>query len=184
MKARSTLEKARIINPIASDLWVESIRVEQRAGNTAMAKALLAKSLQTNSSSGELWSLAILMDPRPQRKSRSADALKKCENDAHVVCTIAKLFWSERKYDKARNWFNRAIQTQSTLGDTYCWFLKFEIMHGTESTRLDVISKCQEAEPKYGELWTGISKDVALSLKHLEIKDLVQLIASKLENDL
>ena len=57
-------------------------------------------------------------------------------------------------------------------------------MHGTESTRLDVISKCQEAEPKYGELWTGISKDVALSLKHLEIKDLVQLIASKLENDL
>jgi pre-mRNA-processing factor 6 len=47
------------------------------------------------------------MAPRPQRKSRCTDALKHCDNDPHVICAVAQLFWHDRKVDKARSWLNR-----------------------------------------------------------------------------
>ena len=30
------------------------------------------------------------MEPRPQRKSKSVDACKKCEDDAHVLLAVSK----------------------------------------------------------------------------------------------
>jgi len=30
------------------------------------------------------------MEPRPQRKSKSVDACKKCEHDAHVLLAVSK----------------------------------------------------------------------------------------------
>ncbi|KAJ3045896.1 hypothetical protein HDV00_006162 [Rhizophlyctis rosea] len=181
-QARATLEKARLLNPKVPELWCEAVRVEFRAGNTAMAKALLAKALQECPTSGLIWSEAILTDARPQRKSRSADALKKCENDALVVCTVARLFWAERKVDKARNWFSRAAKTNPDLGDTWGWWLKFEMQHGTEETRREVLRKCVQAEPRHGERWTAVSKDMRnVSLKTEEV---VKLVAAGLRNDL
>ncbi|KAJ3300496.1 hypothetical protein HK104_011001 [Borealophlyctis nickersoniae] len=182
IKARATLEKARIMNPKTAELWCEAVRVEARSGNAAMAKALLAKSLQECPSSGLLWSEAILMDPRPARKSRSADALKKCENDPLVVCTIARLFWAERKVDKARNWFNRAVKTNPDLGDSWAWWLKFEMMHGTEEQRAEVVTRCVAAEPRHGEKWTAVSKDVGSAGKGTE--EILKLVAAGLVNSL
>ena len=181
IKARAMLEKARVMNPKSPELWLEAIRVEVRGGNQPMARALLAKGLQECPSSGLLWSEAILMEPRPTRKSRSTDALKKCENDALVVMTIARLFWSERKIDKARNWFNRAIKTDPTLGDAWAWWLKFEMMHGTESSREDLLRKAVAAEPRYGERWIAVSKDVTNAARSLEEK--LKIVAAQMENN-
>lgn len=35
--------------------------------------------------------------PRPQRKSKSSEALKKVNDNAILIAAIAQLFWSERK---------------------------------------------------------------------------------------
>jgi pre-mRNA-processing factor 6 len=182
IKARATLEKARVLNQTEPDVWLESINVETRAGNTAMAKALLAKSLQTCPTSGKLWSQAIIMENRPQRKARSADALKKCENDAIVVMTIARLFWAERKIDKARNWFERASKTDPDVGDVWAWWLAFEKLHGTPAQRQVVVDGCVQAEPKHGEEWQKISKD--LSNVGKSAKQVLDIVAANLENNL
>ncbi|KAI8924767.1 hypothetical protein BC831DRAFT_513071 [Entophlyctis helioformis] len=118
VKARATLERARLLNPNAPELWCEAVRVEMRSNNQPMAKALLAKALQACPTSGQLWSQMIATEARPQRRARSVDALQKCENDPVVVTTVAQLFWAERKLDKARSWFNRAIKTNRDLDDT------------------------------------------------------------------
>jgi pre-mRNA-processing factor 6 len=39
----------------------------------------------------------------------AVDALKKCNDDPFVVAAVAGLFWHDRKVDKARSWFNRAV---------------------------------------------------------------------------
>lgn len=39
---------------------------------------------------GVLWAEAIFMEPRPQRKSKSVDALKRCEHDPYVLLTVSK----------------------------------------------------------------------------------------------
>lgn len=52
---------------------------------------------------------AIFMESGPLRKSKSVDALKKCENNPLVLLAVANLFFAERKIKKARSWFNRTV---------------------------------------------------------------------------
>lgn len=94
--------QARHRNPKTPELWLAAIRTEQRAGSTKAAEALLAKGLQDCPASGLLWGEAIAMAPRPQRRSKAADAMKRCDNDPHVVsnkytiatdCQIGSCLW-------------------------------------------------------------------------------------------
>ena len=45
IKARSLLEKARQYNPGTADLWLEAVRVENRAGLHNVAHSLMAKGM-------------------------------------------------------------------------------------------------------------------------------------------
>lgn len=131
IKARALLDKARLINPGSDALWAEAVGVEERAGAPQQAKAVLARGLQECPTSGTLWAMAIWAEPRPTRKTRSADALRKCSGDAQVICAVARLFWAERKVEKARQWFARACAADSDRGDCWAWWLRFEREHGT-----------------------------------------------------
>jgi pre-mRNA-processing factor 6 len=113
------------------------------------------------------------MEARPQRKSKSVDALKKCEHDPCVLMAVSKLFWSERCLDKAREWFNRIIKLETDIGDCWAAFYKFELLHGTDKQQNDVKQKCIGFEPRHGELWTRTAKDVTnWKLKTGEILEL------------
>ena len=131
IKARALLEKARLLNPANDMLWAEAVGVEERSGGAAQAKSMLARGLQECPTSGLLWSMSIWAEPRPMRKSRSVDALKKSADNPLIICTVARLFWAERKIEKARQWFGRAVATDPDLGDLWGWWLKFERQHGT-----------------------------------------------------
>ncbi len=157
IKARSVMDKARLRNIQNDRLWLESIRIESRAGLKDIAETLMAKgkycyylfhflniparskclhfvftALQECPASGILWSEAIFMESKAQRKTKSVDALRKCEHDAHVLLSVSKLFWCERKMSKCREWFNRTLKIDPDLGDAWAYFYKFEIVHGTE----------------------------------------------------
>ena len=50
----------------------------------------------------------------------------------HMLYLIIRLFWSDRKIDKARSWFTRTVKIDPDLGDAWAYFYKFETLHGTE----------------------------------------------------
>ncbi|KAJ3316028.1 hypothetical protein HDV04_000237 [Boothiomyces sp. JEL0838] len=182
VKARAILERARILNPKNADLWTEAVNVEQRAGNAAMAKVLLAKGIQECPSSGSLWCLSIVLENKPQRRARSQDAMRSCDNDPQVIVTIARLFWSERKNDKARNWFQRAVKINPDLGDSWAWWYKFECSHGTKEQQQEVIEKCTNESPHHGPEWQ-------IELKRLEnigkpTSEIIKIVSAKLKNNL
>uniref|UniRef100_A0A8V5GSZ5 Pre-mRNA-processing factor 6 n=1 Tax=Melopsittacus undulatus TaxID=13146 RepID=A0A8V5GSZ5_MELUD len=179
-RARAILEKSRLKNPKNPDLWLESVRLEYRAGLKNIANTLMAKALQECPNSGILWSEAIFLEARPQRKTKSVDALKKCEHDPHVLLAVAKLFWSERKITKAREWFHRTVKIDSDLGDAWAFFYKFELQHGTEEQQEEVRKRCENAEPRHGELWCDVSKDIENWQK--KIGEILVLVAAKLKN--
>ncbi|VDL89024.1 unnamed protein product [Schistocephalus solidus] len=156
-KSRSILEKGRSKNPTDAILWLESIRLEIRANFKPVAESLLSKALQQCPNAGCLWAEAIFMAPRPQRKMKSVDALKKCEHDPIVLLAVAKMFWAERLTSKARSWFTRTVKLESGLGDAWAYLYKFELSHGTEA---NVLKRCIAAEPRHGEYWCRTSKDV------------------------
>jgi len=91
-RARAILEKARLRNPQSADLWLEAIRVEARGGEQRIAFNMLAKALQDCPKSGILWAAAVEMETRAAKKARSVDALKRCDQDPHVILAVAKLF--------------------------------------------------------------------------------------------
>jgi len=177
-KARSILETARLKNTGTDLLWLAAIRLEEKAGKDKVAQQLLAKALQECPSSGLLWAHAIAADPRPLRKARSYDALKRCSDDPNVFTAVAKLFWIDRKVRKARNWFNRAVTVDPDLGNTWAWFYKFELEHGGPDKQKSVIKRCTEADPHHGELWCKVSKRVTTKETHKTDEVLKEVAAS------
>ncbi|RJE25933.1 factor Prp1 [Aspergillus sclerotialis] len=179
VKARSVLDRARLAVPKSPELWTESVRVERRANNISQAKVLMARALQEVPDSGLLWSESIWhLEPRAQRKARSLEAIKKVDNDPILFVTVARIFWGERRLEKAMSWFEKAIISDSDLGDGWAWYYKFLLQHGTEEKRADVISKCILTEPKHGEVWQSVAKDPANA--HKSTEEILKLVVDSL----
>ncbi|ORZ35141.1 PRP1 splicing factor, N-terminal-domain-containing protein [Catenaria anguillulae PL171] len=161
-RARAVLDRARLMNPKNAELWCATVSMEHRAGNAAMARSQLARALQDCPTSGKLWALAIVLESRPQRRARSLDALKACgESDPHVVLAVARVFWAERKMDKARGWLARATQADPDCGDAWAYWLRFEMENGSEASREEVMNKFLGADPRHGDMWPRAVKDIA-----------------------
>ena len=160
-KARSLLELARLKNPKIPDLWLEAVRLERRSGNPKLAETLMAKALQECPSSGILLSENIMTAPRVEQKSKSADAIKRSPDDPRVIFAVASLFASERKNEKARKWFDRAVILDPDLGDSWARFYAFEQEVGTKEQQEKVKERCVQAEPKHGDIWPSVVKDMA-----------------------
>jgi pre-mRNA-processing factor 6 len=200
VRARSVLDRARLAVPKSPELWTESVRVERRANNIAQARVLMARALQEVPASGLLWSESIWhLEPRASRKARSLEAIKKVENDPILFLTVARIFWGERRLEKAMTWFEKAIVADSDYGDGWAWYYKFLLQHGTEVSfqndirlsdfgnrlaniffsaqdkRADVISKCVTTEPKHGEAWQAIAKDPINA--HKTTEEILKLVA-------
>lgn len=181
VKTRSVLDRARQAVPKSPELWCELIRVERRAGNLNQAKSLMATALQQMPKSGLLWSERILhLEARTQRRTLSLEAVKQVESDPTVFVTVARTFWAERKLEKAQNWFERALVLDSDVGDTWAWYYKFLLQHGTEEKREELVSKLRLVEPRHGELWQPVAKDPRNARKKPE--EILKLVTASLPN--
>ncbi|KAJ2686031.1 U4/U6 x U5 tri-snRNP complex subunit Prp1 [Coemansia spiralis] len=190
-RARAVLERARVYVPREPLLWLEAARLEARESPEA-ARALLARALQECPRAGLLWAEAILLEPRAGRKAKSVDALKATDpRDSHVTIAIARLFWAERRADKARLWFDRAAQADPDFGDAWAWWLRFEREQddlariaapdsdadaGAHIARIE--DACAAAAPCHGQYWPRVAKDPANAC--LPVRDVLRKVADYL----
>ena len=183
-RARATLAQARTKNPKNADLWLATVRLEARVGKAeavgegAMksAEANMARALQECPTSGTLWAEYIMMVPKPQRRAKSVEALKRCDHDPYVIAAVSHLFWADRKIENARKWFTRAITLAPDIGDLWASFYKFELQHGVEEQQTELVKKCVETEPKHGEQWTRVVK--AVENAHLGTEAILKKVAA------
>ncbi|KAI9900414.1 hypothetical protein N3K66_004676 [Trichothecium roseum] len=180
VKARSVLDRARLAVPKSAELWCESVRLERRAGNAAQAKSMMAKAQHEVPKSGLLWAEQIWhLEPRTQRKPRSLEAIKKVDSDPTLFVAVARIFWGDRKLDKAQSWFEKALVLDSGIGDSWAWYYRFLLQHGTEEKRGEVVSKCILSEPRHGEVWQAVAKKPCNARKGTE--EVLKLVAAELE---
>ncbi|KAI1416153.1 pre-mRNA splicing factor [Hypoxylon sp. FL1857] len=181
-KARSVLDRARLAVPKSAELWCESVRVERRAQNMKQAESLMERALRDvpKPDQGILWSEKIWhLTTRPQRKPRALEAIKEVDNDPTLLVAVARIFWGERRLEKAQNWFEKALVRDSDLGDSWAWYYKFLLEHGTEEKREEVISKCVGVEPRHGEVWQAVAKNPKNARKSVE--EILKLVAAELQ---
>ena len=140
--------------------------------------------------------------PRPARRSTSVDALKKCNDDPHVVSAVASLFAADRKPDKARSWFERAVRLDPDCGDHWARYYLFETEQqggaggaggggqsngeasasgANNANAKAVLARCVAAAPRHGERWTRVSKNPRL--EHLKTAELLPLVAEDVANE-
>lgn len=184
IRARSTLDKASLVNAKNELLWLERIRLEQRLGNAAQAKALVSRALQECPTSGLIWSESIGLEPKMQRKNKILDGVKACENDAYILITVARDFWQNGKLNKAKTWFERAIKRDSDNGDCWIWFYKFLKAKDDNPTKpsqdmQSLLEAFKAADPHHGLIWTSFIKDPNNFGK--DIVDVMSLAASTLK---
>lgn len=159
VKARSILDRARLAIKHSPELWTESVRLEYRTHNLAAANQKMAQALQECPTSGLVWSERIWhLEARTQRKPRILEAIQKSDQDALLFVTAARIFWGERKLEKADTWFQKAAILDPDQGDTWAWWLKFASQHGTEEKRAEIVARCVQVEPRHGEVWTRVRK--------------------------
>ncbi|KAI0881712.1 pre-mRNA splicing factor [Annulohypoxylon maeteangense] len=180
-KARSVLDRARLAVPKSAELWCESVRVERRAQNTKQAESLMERALRDvpKPEQGVLWTEKIWhLTTRPQRKPRALEAIKEVDNDPALLTAVGRIFWGERRLEKAQNWFEKALVRDPDLGDSWAWYYKFLLEHGTDEKREEVISKCVGVEPRHGEVWQAIAKDPRNARRGVE--EVLKLVAAEL----
>jgi pre-mRNA-processing factor 6 len=66
------------------------------------------------------------MENKLTRKRLCINAMKNSNNDPHTIVSVAKIFWKEKKYNKARKWFERAVTLDPDLGDSWIYYYAFE----------------------------------------------------------
>lgn len=210
-KARAVLENARAAckDVVGVDqLWEESVRIEERAnisgeqrefwmldaGDSNMrpvhssrvaqtsAQMLVSRALKECGESGRLWALAIALEPKARQRAKSVDALRKCDQNPFVLLQIGKLFWRERKLEKARDWLKRAIKADSLFGDAYATLHAFERCQEHDAAVEQVENDAQSVVPRYGDLWIKIRKGLGNeSLSVVDVLRRASAIVTKLE---
>eukprot|EP01126_Amoeba_proteus_P045846 TRINITY_DN5154_c0_g3_i3.p1 TRINITY_DN5154_c0_g3~~TRINITY_DN5154_c0_g3_i3.p1 ORF type:complete len:126 (-),score=22.00 TRINITY_DN5154_c0_g3_i3:111-488(-) len=98
------------------------------------------------------------MEKASAKNARSLDALKRCDQDPHVMLAVARLFWMNHQIEKARLWFKRTTAVDADFGDAWAYSYKFELENGVEEQQQAVLTKCVQAEPHHGREWIAVSK--------------------------
>jgi pre-mRNA-processing factor 6 len=106
--------------------------------------------------------------PRPQRKSKSSEALKKVNDNPILISAIAQLFWSERKVDKGRDWTERALLLNPDIGDIWAMYYSYELQHDPNRAA-EILKRAVAQEPRHGERWQQVAKDPANAHQPLDV---------------
>lgn len=146
-----------------------------------MAETLLAKAQQECPASGLIWALAIDFATRQRAKDRCVDALKKCDNDPLVFVAVAKVFWADRRLEKAKMWLERAIAVNPKYGDAWAYLYMYARQNETPEVQAQIIQRCTQAEPNQGDVWRSVSKTLNWILdKNKSTSELLQRVTDLL----
>lgn len=182
VRARSILEKARKENKKnTAELWLETIRLEQRANNRDNVTHKLSLAIKENPNEGILLAEQIFLVGRAQRKSLCKLLLKNdnIKDPQYVNLAIAKVEWADGNIEEARNLFNVACKLDPDLGDAWAYYYRFETLQGLKEHQEDVMKRCIEAEPRHGSEWCKVSKDP--SNWKLKTEDILLCVSANLQ---
>lgn len=161
IRARTDLDNALNVNSKSVSLWRERVRFEKRNNNMSHAQSLLNKALKLNPHAPELWCERILFAGKPQQlKNLTMDALKQTDANYQVVLLYASQLWKQNKISIARKWFEKALQSNKAIGDSWAWFYVFLRKNGTDGEVEQLVKDFSQTEVTHGEIYCSVNKDV------------------------
>lgn len=173
MRARAILERARRLLPHSSLIWLASVEVEAKAGGDNQrhlspstrthVQSLLNRALQQVPDCPRLWAEAIRWEPRPTRRSRIMEALRRCGQAPLLLVSLAQLLEGEGNLTGAREHLERATQGEGGLNDGDVWaayivFLRRHPHEGRITADEALAQCCEQVKPREGQRWRSFRK--------------------------
>lgn len=170
LRARAILERARRLLPHSSPIWLASVEVEAKSGSDhlsssirAHVQSLLNRALQQVPDCPRLWAEAIRWEPRPTRRSRIMEALRRCGQVPLLLVSLAQLLEGEGNLVGAREHLERAIKSEGGAkdGDVWAAYILFLRRHPHEGTMAaeEVLEQCcEQVRPREGQRWRPFRK--------------------------
>lgn len=188
-RARSSLDIGLAKCP-GDLLWLAKLDFETLNGDRTQVGSMLSRALREYSESSLLWKFKLEhFTKRTQRKAAYQDALQATSNHVRILLVIGANFYREGKLDKAQRWFERSVETDTDFGDAYGWLyktLKISLAQGVAATTTadgstitsgdsieSVERRCLQAEPRHGDVWPVVSKDVGAPSDPVQVLYLV-----------
>lgn len=172
-KARSLLDRASLKLPKLPELWLDKIDLEMAEKDMVVARQIVSKALKTFSTCAALWIVHLKFIPKAShRKVAYLDALKETDNSPEILLAIGVFLWTDGKHEKAKTWFDRALDADKSNGDAWAWLYHYHIRHGSSEERQAVLEAAKEHSSaiKTGVSWVKVKKDpknLALSIEDL-----------------
>lgn len=139
-------------------MWYTIIKLEERAADQKIVKALLAEAVKECPKSGELWALMVESQPRATRIRSLLNATETCNNDPYLMNVGARIFWLDLKKEKAVTWFERSLMVNPSLGDTWVFYYLFYEEGKDETMKKEILKRCILSEPTEGRMWKSFAE--------------------------
>lgn len=178
IRARSTIDTAISQNPNNDVLFEHKIILERRHGDIVATRQLVSKALKLFPNSPLIWIQHLALIPKmSHRKNAFVDALKATGNSPMLLLDIGVHFWADGKPPKAKAWFQRSIDADSTNGEAWAWMLVFTEKYESAEEKESLLKRFEEhyEDINSGYEWNRIHKDVANFEK--SPKEVLRLVA-------
>lgn len=152
-KARTVAENAKKFVQHNPELWYQIIKLEERAKNFKILKPMLAEAVKDCPKDEEIWAMMVENEPRAGRLRMISQAMESFPRGAYLINVAARLFWQELKPAKTTDWFERSLQVNANLGDTWAFYYLFREEQKDEDMKQAVLQRCISASPTEGRLW-------------------------------
>lgn len=182
VRARSEIDRAILNNPQSDLVWLEKIQLEVRNKNIVVARQICSKALKLFPKSPYIWIQHLSLIPKmSHRKNVFLDALKATDNSSTILLHIGIFFWVDGKIAKARSWFDRALDSDSTNGDIWGWLYNFFTQNEDEESLQKFKDKFFKEEDfiNRGHVWNSVAKAVTNFDK--DQWEILKLVAEKLK---
>lgn len=161
-KARSVLDKGLLENPKLETLWVKKIELEESEKDFIVARQLLSKSLQLFPSSASLRVINLRFIPKAShRKVAYKAALEETNYSPEISLAIGVFLWIAGKSEKTKTWFDSALETDQTNGDSWAWSYQYVARHGTQADQEKFFKLFNQKFDKInsGKVWIKVKKN-------------------------
>eukprot|EP01006_Ploeotia_vitrea_P028406 TRINITY_DN61110_c0_g1_i1.p1 TRINITY_DN61110_c0_g1~~TRINITY_DN61110_c0_g1_i1.p1 ORF type:complete len:1465 (-),score=160.58 TRINITY_DN61110_c0_g1_i1:327-4721(-) len=159
-KAREILLRAHTETKYEWKVFLESILLEIRAGNTKGAIEASLEALEIHRGTGRLWAVLIQLkhaEGEAEQQRVFCEALKEVPKSGEVWCEGARMCMnplsSRFNLERARQFLDFAIKFTPQYGDSFIEYLRLELLTNGQAMNSQLEQLCVNAEPNYGPMW-------------------------------
>lgn len=162
MRARSILDLGLSKSPESTSIRKARIELEIRQNNFTQVDLLISQGIQQFRKNEWFWALAMRAAKGKKsvhKKTLFQDALKATDNSYLILYEIGRSFYFDNQYAVALKWFERSLSKYTKFGDV--WLYKALCLHRMKKDIKICLDSVLEEEPRYGEEWIKMSKQIS-----------------------